>query len=179
MLVKIFKSSHFSDSGLNWKLDVAVVVLWSYRVMESSVRNKDFYFQLLFIYSLKSSCQVLLCSENSFFSLIKNYFEIKGPFNILNVSKFSSASVLERVAPITGPSHLVFFFPSSSSLACDLRILRDSHDVVYVTMAPLKTAIVLSFTGNTSPTVKCKSDAADGNRWGEAWEHTGTNSFAW
>lgn len=59
---------HFIDSILNWKLDVAVAASWSYGVMElwSRVRGiKIFYFRLLFIDSLKLSCQVLLCSENS------------------------------------------------------------------------------------------------------------------
>lgn len=37
--------NHFSDSILNWKLDVAIVASRSYTVMKSSARNKDFYFQ--------------------------------------------------------------------------------------------------------------------------------------
>lgn len=43
--------------------------------------------------------------------------------------------------------------------ACDLWILGGSHEVLYVTMAPQKTAAVLSSAANTFATVKCKSDA--------------------
>lgn len=63
-------------------------------------------------------------------------------------------------------------------LVCGLRILRDSLEVVNVTIAPLKTKIVLNFTGNTFQTGKCKSDASNETRWKEALEHTGSNSFA-
>lgn len=77
---------------------------------------------------------------------------------------------------VTGLPDLRFFF--SFFLVCGLRILRDSLEVVNVTIAPLKTKIVLNFTGNTFQTGKCKSDASNETRWKEALEHTGSNSFA-
>lgn len=45
-----------------------------------------------------------------------------------------------------------------------------------MTIAPLKTIVVLKFTGNIFQSRKCKSDASDKNRWMKALEHKGPGS---
>lgn len=76
----------------------------------------------------------------------------------------NSTSWLERYSTAVSLRFSVIALPDFFSL-CALGNLCDSHEVVYVTIAPRKTKIVLNFTSNTFQTVTCKSDALSGTRW--------------
>lgn len=64
---------------------------------------------------------------------------------------------------------------ADSEICLRICVIYDSHEGVDVTIPPLKTIVVLSFTAIIFQSRKCKSDASDENMWMKVREHKGTD----
>lgn len=107
-------------------------------------------------------------SRNFFAVFISPKIDFKELIHFLYFKGILGRGITHNSATITGLSDL--------EICLCICVIYDSHEGVDVTIPPLKTIVVLRFTGIIFQSRKCKSDASDENWWKKVLEHKGTDS---